>query len=341
MARMRAVESVDARGMSLDALMENLDLRDPIKVPVAFLDNETNEWRQMADAAIFLDAETRRPVSKVVSANYANHGWRPLLELIERYGLESGLELHRIYHGPSTLVAEYELPISRAREVGTVIGAGVRLSTGIEMLTSLAAALRRLVCSNGMVAREDGVSFSISHATKLSEEVLSQAGSAVERLISTTGAHSAWIDRLAQVDIDPVMSRALLRILAYPGTAIRQQAQLPARAPITWQALEPVARQIASDEQKAIRWNDDANTPFAPSNSYRAMLDSWQTAPGHDTATLAGVYHAITHHWSHGVSGTSTSRRYSVLADSAASRLQLAGDIIDSYRVAQGVVANA
>lgn len=338
MARQRHIESIDARGQSLDAIVESLDLRDPIKVPVGY-QLANGEWRINPKRAQFIDSETFEPIGDPVSADYREHGFLPLLHMIRDYGSASGLELSRIYYGIGTLLAEYNMPTQHARKVGDIVSGGAWLRTGIEQRTAIGAAPIVLVCTNGMTARKDASAFSITHAASLSEEVLKEAGKAVEKLLETFSIQTAWLRRLKSIEVSPAQSRAMFRLLAQPATAIRSLAELPARTALTYQTLEPVYRELVADEGKAVQW-DKADEKFPRNGVYRSLLSSWRDAPGADPGSLFGVYQAVTHYWSHGASGTPHTRRFSMLADAGGMRVAQAGDIIESYATAFSTTAS-
>ena len=334
MARMRAdVERLDVRGMSSDMIMESLDLRDYHKVPVAFQD-PSGEWRTISDAAIILDPDLR-PVSRVVGADYHVHQVEPLIKMIQQYGAESGLELQEVWKGKASVMARYLLPGEHldiaTLKPGDTIRSFVTLSTGFDglTLTRVASAFERLVCVNGARSISDAAEFSVRHTSRLTDEVLKLAGKAVEQLLTSTGAYTGWLKRLQSIEINPSFARALLRVFAYPGTQIRDQAKISGE--INYPKLVPVIDALARDNQKAISWNNDSDGPFAPNQAYRALLDSWQHAPGSDTQSLAGVYHAITHYYTHSASGNRTTRQWSVLQDAGQQRIRTASEVLDSY----------
>ena len=334
MARMRAdVDRLDVRGMSPDAIMESLDLRDYHKVPVAFQD-PSGEWRSIPDAAIILDPDSR-PVSRVVGADYHVHQVRPLVEMMQQYGAESGLELQEIWKGKAAVMARYLLPGERpdisTLKPGDTIRSFITLSTGFDGLTAtrIASAFERLICTNGARSISDAAEFSVRHTSRLTDDVLKLAGKAVEQLLASTGAYTGWLKRLQAIDINPSFARALLRVFAYPATQIREQAKISGE--INYTKLAPVIATLASENEKAIAWSNDADGPFSQNQAYRALVDSWQFAPGSDTRTLAGVYHAVTHHHTHGASGNRTTRQWSVLQDAGAQRIRTASEILDSY----------
>lgn len=335
MARTRAdVDRLDARGMSPDAIMESLDLRDYHKVPVAFRD-PSGEWRTISDAAIILTPDGQ-PSSKVVSADYHVHQTRPLIQMIQQYGAESGLELQEVWKGKASVMARYMLPgerpdISTLRP-GDTIRSFITLSTGFDGLTAtrIASAFERLICTNGARSISDAAEFSVRHTSRLTDDVLKLAGKAVEQLLASTGAYTGWLKRLQSIEVSPAFARALLRVLAYPATQIREQARVTGE--LTYSKLTPALTTLERENEKAITWNNDADGPFAQNQAYRALVDSWQFAPGSDTRTLAGVYHAVTHHHTHGASGNRTTRQWSVLQDAGAQRIRTASEILESYR---------
>jgi len=341
MSRTRDVEVLNTAGMSDNAIMETLDLRDYRKVPVSYQDPTTGEWREMPDSAIILHPDDNRPVSKVVSADYHVHQASQLLSMVRDYGRESGLELTQIGTSRGSLLAKYRLPRETEQAIikpGDTVSSGVTLSTGFDGSTSMRIAswIERLICSNGARVTNDAAAFSISHSAKLTGDVLARAGKAVEQVLASTGAHTSWVRRLSNVAVSPAEAKAFLRILAYPGTLIRSEAQLKGRAELDFDALRPAWEALVSELSKAIVWGSDMDQPFAPNTTYRAMLDSYQSAPGAEPNTLAGVWHGVTHHWSNGAGGTRASRQWSVLQDVAAQRNALAASILDSYASAVG-----
>lgn len=335
MARMRAdVDRLDVRGMTPDAIMESLDLRDYHKVPVAFQD-PSGEWRTISDAAIILDPDSR-PVSRVVGADYHVHQVRPLIQMIQQYGQESGLELQEVWKGKASVMARYMLPGDHqdiaTLKPGDTIRSFITLSTGFDGLTAtrIASAFERLICTNGARAISDAAEFSVRHTSRLTDEVLKLAGRAVEQLLTSTGAYTGWLKRLASIEINPSFARAMLRVFAYPATQIREQAKISGE--LTYGKLSQPLAALARESEKAISWGNDSDGPFAPNQAYRALIDSWQHAPGSDTRSLAGVYHAITHYYTHSASGNRTARQWSVLQDTGAQRIRTASEILDSYR---------
>lgn len=339
MARMRSdVDFIDVKGQSTDAIIESLDLRDYSKVPVAYMDPATNEWRQMADAAVIADPDGH-VVSRVVSADYHLHQSRPLLQMIQQFGAESGLELTRIGKSRAGLLAQYTLPSERigdlaALRVGDTIRSGITLSTGFDGLTAtwLRSWFERLVCSNGARALKDGAEFQVRHSARLSDEVLNRAGKALEQVIASTGAYTGWLKGLAEIPVSPAEARAFLRILAYPGTAIRDQAKISGE--INWQKLAPVHAELSVASNSAISWGSDDSERFPANQQYRALLDSWQHAPGSAPGSLAGLYHAITHYQSNSASGNRAARTWSVLQDRGSQQIALASTVLDGWATA-------
>lgn len=339
MARTREVEMLDVKGLSLDAIREQLDLRDPIKVPVSYMDPTTNEWRQMPDAAIMLSGVDNRPISKVVSADYKPHSWASMLELMEQYAKESRLHLARIGMSRGVLLAKYEQPgVVTLPKVGDTINAGITMAVSNDGTSALQMRswLYRLICGNGARAFTDQAEFRITHDHALSTKVLEQAHKAIEQLTATIGAHDELLSRWSQVTISPELARAFLRILAYPATQVRADAKLRSGETLTYRALEPIIRELAVPTA-VIQWGDSADGPFKPNTAYRAMVDSWQSAPGADTKSLAGVFHAVTHYRSQGMGGTRSAREWGVLQDTGASAIRTTYELLDSY--AAGVAA--
>ena len=333
MARMRAdVDRLDVRGMTSDAIMESLDLRDYYKVPVAFQD-PSGEWRTISDAAIILDPDAR-PVSRVVGADYHVHQVRPLIEMIQQYGAESGLELQEVWKGKASVMARYLLPGEHldiaTLKPGDTIRSFVTLSTGFDGLTAtrVASAFERLICLNGARSISDAAEFSVRHTSRLTDEVLKMAGKAVEQLLTSTGVYTGWLKRLQSIEVSPAFARALLRVFAYPATQIREQAKISGE--LTYTKLAQPLAALSRENEKAISWNNDSG-PFAPNQAYRALLDSWQHAPGADTRSLSGVYHAITHYYTHSVAGNRATRQWSVLQDAGSQRIRTASEVLDSY----------
>jgi hypothetical protein len=328
----RNIDYVSVRGLSDEAIDNQLDLRDYVKVPVGFQQSD-GSWVTMPDSAMVISPDGK-PVSRVVSADYQIHQPRRLRQLFQDFAGESGLELVDIWRSPVALQARYALPQSQSVEitVGDTVASGMTLSTGFDGLaaTWLQAWLERLVCLNGMRAYQDSAAFQIRHTAKLTDEVMSKAAGAIDRILATTGAHTGWIRQLADVEVSPELARAFFRLIAATGTDIRAAAKVQGRGSLDYGDVKGLLGELAKDESKPISFTDE-DTVLPATSASRTMQSNYVASPGATPGTLAGLYHAVTRYESHDASGSRVSRAWSAMNDRGSQRIALASSILDGW----------
>ncbi len=332
MARnMRNVDYVSVRGMTDEAIDEALDLRDYRKTAVGF-QNADGSWTTIADSAMVISPDGKA-VSRIVGADYQIHQPRRLRQLFQEFAAESGLELSDIWKSRAALQARYTLPNQLTEiTVGDTVSSGLTISTGFDGLSAtwLQSWLERLICSNGMRAFSDTAAFQIRHTARLSDDVMRQAASAVDRILASTGAHTSWIRRLTEVDVAPQYARAFFRLIAAPGTTIREAGKITGE--LTYSKVKPMLDDMARSEQRAITFSNEDDGPL-PYNSTARGIGANYAAPniGSAPGTLAGLYHAVTRYESHDANGGRAQRTWSAMNDRGSQRIALASTILDGW----------